>query len=280
MVRFKFWQLLGIDLAADEAIAQGRVTVNNEVAFPGTKVRYGDIIKLDSQIQYNWEERILHAQYMPSASFDEQKFLYLKYWKPIGVTCTNDLNDKDNIIQSGKFSLYPQRIFTVGRLDKDSSGLILLTSDGRVNNALLSSKMIKEKVYIVEMDKIPREDQIEQLSSGVMITTSIQRDSGSKEVTAKTLPCEVLSLSKIKLKNSHYLRGIKENPRLLQITLIEGRNRQIRKMAEAVGLNVVALHRVTFAGITLKGLSEGNSLELSEKEMKIIQSALSQAEKK
>ncbi len=132
--------------AADEAIAQGRVTVNNEVAFPGTKVRYGDIIKLDSQIQYNWEERILHAQYMPSASFDEQKFLYLKYWKPIGVTCTNDLNDKDNIIQSGKFSLYPQRIFTVGRLDKDSSGLILLTSDGRVNNALLSSKMIKEKV--------------------------------------------------------------------------------------------------------------------------------------
>lgn len=67
---------------------------------------------------------------------------------------------------------------------------------------------------------------------------------------------------------------------MLQITLIEGRNRQIRKMAEAVGLNVVALHRVTFAGITLKGLSEGNSLELSEKEMKIIQSALSQAEKK
>lgn len=132
--------------AADEAIAQGRVTVNNQVAFPGTKVRYGDIIKLDSHIQYNWEERILNAQYMPSATFDEQKFLYLKYWKPIGVTCTNDLNDKDNIIQSGKFSLYPQRIFTVGRLDKDSSGLILLTSDGRVNNALLSSKMIKEKV--------------------------------------------------------------------------------------------------------------------------------------
>lgn len=63
------------------------------------------------------------------------------------------------------------------------------------------------------MDKIPREGQIEQLSSGVMITTSIQRDSGSKEVTGKTLPCEVLSLSKIKLKNSHYLRGIKENPR-------------------------------------------------------------------
>lgn len=131
--------------AADDAIAQGRVTVNNIKASPGMKVRFGDVIRLDSQV-HNWEERIRNTHFLPSESFDEQKFVYLKYWKPIGVTCTNDLSDRDNIIQFGKFSLYPQRLFTVGRLDKDSSGLILLTSDGRVNNALLNSKMIKEKV--------------------------------------------------------------------------------------------------------------------------------------
>jgi 16S rRNA U516 pseudouridylate synthase RsuA-like enzyme len=72
--------------------------------------------------------------------------VYLKYWKGRGVTCTSDTSDKSNIITAGRFDLFPQRLFTVGRLDKDSTGIILLTSDGRVNNAMLSPAVKKEKV--------------------------------------------------------------------------------------------------------------------------------------
>lgn len=122
------------------------------------------------------------------------------------------------------------------------------------------------------MDKIPTTTQIDQLSKGVTITTEVQRDRGKKSITAKTLPCNVLPISKV--KNTHYLKGIDINPRMIQITLIEGRNHQIRKMAEAVDLMVTRLHRVSFAGITLKGLSEGNSMELTEREMGVIQRAI------
>jgi 23S rRNA-/tRNA-specific pseudouridylate synthase len=132
--------------AADSAILENRVTVNGRFAKPGDKVRFGDVIMLDNQKVTDWEELVEIKKQLPSSSFDEQDFLYLKYWKPVGITCTSDVSDPNNIIKYGKFCLYSQRIFTVGRLDKDSSGLILLTSDGRVNNALLNSKFNKEKV--------------------------------------------------------------------------------------------------------------------------------------
>ena len=74
------------------------------------------------------------------------RFVYLKYWKPRGVTSTSDPSDPTNIIKAGAFNMFPQRLFTVGRLDKDSTGLILLTSDGRVNNAMLRPSLKKEKV--------------------------------------------------------------------------------------------------------------------------------------
>lgn len=94
----------------------------------------------------HWEGVAEAKKVAPSLTLEDRSFIYLKYWKPRGVTCTSDMSDKTNIIKAGQFDLFPQRVFTIGRLDKDSTGLILLTSDGRVNQALLSPSTKKEKV--------------------------------------------------------------------------------------------------------------------------------------
>lgn len=257
--------------AADDAISAQLVTVNSRPAVCGTKVRPGDIVQYKGVVQH-WRATAVAKQKQPEQKLERRDLIYLKYWKPVGVTCTSDPSDPSNIIAAGKFQLLPQRVFNVGRLDKDSSGLILLTSDGRVNNALLSSHRNKEKTYVVETQTRASDEHIAQMAKGVVITTPIQRDSGkspsgskTSDVTARTLPCYVKRVnptSAISGKN------------LLQFTLREGRNRQIRRMAEAVGLTVVALHRTSFAGIGLKGVSEGNWAELSADEMRIIQKSL------
>lgn len=253
--------------ACEDAIREGRVIINGEQAILGDKVSFGDKIHLDGR-QIKWENSIQLKLSDISINSDSRELIYLKYWKPQGVLCTTDLTKPNNIIKQGKFDLFPQRLFTVGRLDRDSSGLILLTSDGRINNALLNKSFKKEKHYYVEMDRAPSNDQILQLSQGVKISTPIQRDHGNKILTAKTLPCYVTRplisplCTKTNIANS------------LHFILTEGRNRQIRRMSEAVGLNVKLLHRTQFAGISLKGLKEGDWLELNEKEMKIIKSAL------
>jgi 23S rRNA pseudouridine2604 synthase len=253
---------------ADDAISEGRVTINNEVASNGRKVKKRDVVRLDGKIQH-WEGVAEAKKVAPSLILEDRSFIYVKYWKTTGVTCTSDLGDKSNIIKAGSFDLFPQRLFTVGRLDKDSSGLILLTSDGRVNEAMLSPQTKKEKVYNVEFDRTPTDAQITSLCQGVLITTIAQRDSrtgssgskSAKPLTAKTRPCKVFRIGGPQSKK-------------VEFTLTEGRNRQIRKMAEAIGLTVTKLHRTTFGGIGLKGLSEGNWSEFTEKEMEIIQSAL------
>lgn len=130
---------------ADDAVNEGRVTINGSQAKIGDRVKIGDIVRLDGKIQ-RWESVAIAKQSRPSKTLEDRDFVYLKYWKPPDVTCTSDLSDKSNIITKGNFQLFPQRLFTVGRLDKDSTGLILLTSDGRVNNAILSPSMSKEKV--------------------------------------------------------------------------------------------------------------------------------------
>jgi 23S rRNA-/tRNA-specific pseudouridylate synthase len=137
--------------AADTAIAEGRVTVNGVQAIAGQKVHTGDIVRLDGKIQ-RWESTAKAKMKSPSLTMDDQDFIYLKYNKPVGVTCTNEQSDKSNIISKGRFDLLPQRVFTVGRLDKDSCGLILLTSDGRVNNALLHKSNKQEKVRQMNVD--------------------------------------------------------------------------------------------------------------------------------
>ena len=98
----------------------------------------------------HWEEAAEAKKEAPSAALENRSFIYVKYWKPVGVTCTSDPSDKTNIIKAGQFDLFPQRLFTVGRLDKDSTGLILLTSDGRVNQAMLSPATKREKVAFLQ----------------------------------------------------------------------------------------------------------------------------------
>lgn len=246
--------------AADEAVAAGRVTVNGKtVTSAGFRVHFNDDVKLDGKKQH-WQSAAKAKLMSPETEFDEQTFLYLKYWKPIGVTCTSDPKDPANIISQGKFNILPQRVFTVGRLDRDSSGLILLTSDGRVNAGFLHRSKSKEKVYEVTTDQPITNTQLQQLRDGIVITTPVQRDRGSGNfMTARTLPCEVTRLAKNRVT----------------MTLIEGRNRQIRRMMEALDLSVTALHRTSFAGITLKGLARpGVWKELSTEEMAVIRGAL------
>ena len=249
---------------ADEAIAEGRVTVNDvQVTSAGLRVQRGDVVKLDGKKQH-WMGKATAQKYIPAKSRDDRKLVYVKYYKPRGVTSTSDPNDVSNIITAGRFELFPQRLFTVGRLDKDSTGLILLTSDGRVNNALLSPGSKKQKKYDVMLDKRMSDEHMETLRKGVVITTPVQRESGrSRQMTAKTLPCEIV---RSRPKDGSCTR--------LQFTLVEGRNRQIRRMCEALGYDVVVLHRTEFAGIKLKGIGENEWSELDEDEMKVIISAI------
>ena len=254
--------------AADAAITENKVTINSYPATIGSRVRKGDIVKYNGVVQ-NWRSVAVARNVRPSKAVESREFIYIKYWKPVGVTCTSDMKDSTNIISAGNFNLLPQRVFNVGRLDKESSGIILMTSDGRVNNAMLNSKCYKEKTYIVNTNIPASDEQILRLSTGVVITTPIQRDcskssSKSAEVTALTLPCYV---KRIPVSATHGVNA-------LQITLREGRNRQIRRMAEAVGLRVDRLHRTSFAGIGLKGVSVGNWAELTSHEMNIIIKAI------
>ena len=196
----------------------------------------------------------------PAARLENRRLVYLKYWKPRGVTSTSDRNIPSNIIAAGRFELFPQRLFTVGRLDKDSTGLILLTSDGRVNNALLGPRSGKPKRYEVLLNARPSDEHLQTLRDGVVITTPVQREKGrSRDVTAKTKPCQV---QRICSKQASCTR--------VEFTLTEGRNRQIRRMCAALGYEVLALHRTSFAGIELKGLGENEWLELTDAEMKVI----------
>jgi hypothetical protein len=143
--------------SADAALAAGRVSVNGRIATVGEKVIPGDVIRLDDCEVIGWEG-LLQArltspvnqieQHTSADPSNDTPFIYIKYWKPMGVTCTTDEKDRTNILRAGRFQdHFPNcRLFPVGRLDKDSTGLILLTSDGRVNNALLRKQYCKEKV--------------------------------------------------------------------------------------------------------------------------------------
>lgn len=152
------------------------------------------------------------------------------------------------------------RLFPVGRLDKESTGLLLLTSDGRLPNAALRHRAGQPKLYRVTADRPVRPADVEQLAAGVVITTVAQRDRGpGKPLTAPTLPCRVQA----------DLRGDPSGCTLL-VELKEGRNRQIRRMLEALGYETRALHRLAFLGLGLEGLQEGQWAELGEREMRVV----------
>jgi 23S rRNA pseudouridine2604 synthase len=264
---------------ADRMIQDGRVAVNGEVSFGDMVVPFVDEISLDGNIIKDWEAmngiviqaasnaiKTLGEENRPSppslTTIYENTFEYVKYYKPTGVICTTDQRIKGNIIDAlTQTSGYrpKHRVYPVGRLDKDSTGLILITSDGRLPNASLRREQKQPKVYRVRVDQPLQPNHLDELRSGVVITTVAQRDGKSKTLTARTKPCIITSL------------GVRD----VEITLQEGRNRQIRKMMGALGYEVIRLHRVGFGEIALDGdMKPGDWRELDDKELTWIRSIL------
>lgn len=172
-------------------------------------------------------------------------FVYFKLHKPKGyVTTSSDDKDRKTVLNLMRGVKY--RIFPIGRLDYDTEGLLLLTNDGDLTNILTHPKNCVEKTYIANIEGVVSDEEIKQLSSGV--------DIGGYT----TKPCSVLLISRDD-KNTK-----------LEITISEGKNRQVKKMIEAVGKNVAFLKRVSVGEIKLGGLARGEYKELNKKELQYI----------
>lgn len=213
--------------AADKLIEQGRVTVNGKIPEMGTKISADDEVHVNGKL----------------VGKKKGKPVYLAFNKPIGIVCTTDTRvEKDNIID---YLNYPTRIFPIGRLDKPSEGLILLTNDGDIVNKILRSKNNNEKEYIVTVDRLVNPDFVERMRNGVPILDRI------------TKKCEVEKLS------NHTFR----------IVLTQGLNRQIRRMCDYLGYEVTALKRVRIMNILLD-VPVGKYRELTAKELKELNALL------
>jgi len=203
---------------ADRLIESGAVTINGRVAKLGDRVTPQDIIAR-------------HGRTIPWGRAP----VYLKYHKPVGVTTTSEPHVARNIIAEIG---YPERIFPIGRLDKDSSGLILLTNDGDIVNDILRTEFGHEREYVVDVDRPFDRRFVEQMSRGVMVLDSL------------TKRCRVEPMTATRFR----------------IILTEGRNRQIRRMCQALGYRVTRLHRVRIMHITIAGLAVGRWKALTEEE--------------
>lgn len=269
---------------ADALIAAGRVMVNGQVVQDmGRRVLpHVDKISLDGKKWSGWEGSVTKSNHRVGQSACDDGDEYIKFWKPVGVTSTTDRKISGNLLDAldGRFkgkgsrrilnrgSNYrdpiSKRIFSVGRLDKDSSGLLLMTSDGRIPDAVLRKKWKQPKVYDVVIDKPIRPRHVEQLREGFVIRTDRIKNGRHTQLTAPTLPCQVEVST--------------QSPCHLVITLIEGRNRQIRVMLDTLGYHVVQLHRKEFLGISLQGLyGPGDWKRLNKKEQTILNAAVQRA---
>lgn len=233
---------------SDNFIANGRVIINERIAKSGERVFPGDIVKLDGN-QVNWERLTVDVSI--------NDFIYIKHWKAENVACTTDSSIPNNIIDRIiGFEDVQDRMFPVGRLDEASTGLILLTSDGRLPNTVLGAEKQCTKDYIVTPDDYVSDDHVDQLRQGVVITTVASRDRQvRKKSVSRSLPCHIE----------------RQNGKNLLIRLQEGRNRQIRKMLGALGYTTRKIHRIAFMNITLEGLEgPGDSILLNSEEMATI----------
>ncbi len=194
---------------ADEWIENGRVKINNTIAQKGNRVFENDNVTID--------DKPIKIKPAP---------VYIAFNKPPGITCTTDLKDRDNIID---FINYPKRIFPIGRLDKPSSGLILLTNDGDIVNEILRVENNHEKEYIVKVNKPITPEFIQQMSKGLPILATI------------TKKCKVQKISSNTFK----------------IILTQGLNRQIRRMCEYLNYKVITLKRVRIMNLKIDGINEG-----------------------
>ncbi|WP_341836385.1 23S rRNA pseudouridine(2604) synthase RluF [Chitinophaga pollutisoli] len=217
--------------AADDLITQGRVLLNDKPATLGNRYKPGDTVEVDGSL-------ITAAK--------KEKRVYLALNKPVGITTTTELHIKDNIIS---FVGYPQRIFPIGRLDKDSEGLIFLTNDGDIINKILRAANHHEKEYIVRVNKPINTAFIQQMSQGVPILDTY------------TLPCKVQMTGR----------------QTFRITLTQGLNRQIRRMCEYLGYAVTGLQRVRIMNVRLDKLPVGKWRHLTETELATLKESISES---
>jgi len=214
---------------ADRMIEEGRVTVDGRLAKTGMRVRPDQEIKVGKKvISAGQEEEVLLAVY-----------------KPPGVICTTDQREKRNIVD---YVGYPVRIYPIGRLDKDSEGLILMTNIGSLVNKMMRSANCHEKEYLVTVHKPVTNAFLERMSKGVRIR---KEEKGEVLLDAMTRPCRVEKLGKCSFR----------------IILTQGLNRQIRRMCEALGYRVTRLKRVRVLNIELKGMRPGTWRKVTEAEL-------------
>ncbi|TBM98853.1 23S rRNA pseudouridine(2604) synthase RluF [Hyunsoonleella flava] len=219
---------------ADKLIAAGRVTINGVVPEMGTKIAPNDVVAVDGETIKNTKDR----------------FVYLAFNKPVGIVCTTDTSvEKDNIID---FINYSKRIFPIGRLDKPSEGLILLTDDGDIVNKILRASNNHEKEYIVTVDKPISQTFINRMAGGIYL----------EELKQTTKKCEVEKLGRTKFK----------------IILTQGLNRQIRRMCDYLNYEVQTLKRVRIMNIKLD-IPVGQYRELTKDEFRTLSKLISDSKK-
>lgn len=204
---------------ADKLVESGQVTINGVRAVLGSQAEEGDDVRINGR---RLDEK-------------KEKHVYIALNKPVGITSTTESHIQGNIVD---FVGHAERIFPIGRLDKDSEGLILLTSDGDIVNRILRSEGRHEKEYIVTVDRPITDAFVRGMSSGVKILGEM------------TLPCTITRMSE----------------RTFRIILTEGKNRQIRRMCSAFGYEVRKLQRIRIMNIRLGSQKVGTWRDLTEQE--------------
>lgn len=204
---------------ADRLAEAGEILVNGKTALPGIQVETGDTVLVKGQKVVPEEEKV-----------------YLAFYKPRGIVCTAEKREKNNVID---YLSYPVRIYPVGRLDKDSEGLLLMTNDGAIVNGIMRARNRHEKEYQVEVNRPVTPEFLKQMAEGVPILDTVTR------------PCKIHQTSE---------RGF-------TIVLTQGLNRQIRRMCEYFGFRVTKLKRVRIMNIRIDGLKKGEYRSLTQKEL-------------
>lgn len=204
---------------ADRLIETGRVTVDGQRAQTGMRIVPGQVVKVGNKVVSKQDEMIV-----------------LAVNKPRGIVCTEERRERDSIV---RFLNYPVRVTYIGRLDKDSHGLLLMTNNGDIINKMMRAANKHEKEYKVTVDKEITEDFLKKMASGVPILDTVTR------------PCTVKKIGKY----------------TFSIILTQGLNRQIRRMCEALGYEVKDLLRVRVMNITLDGLKNGQYRKLTDQEL-------------
>lgn len=218
---------------AEELIVQGKVRVNGKVVTElGVKVSSKDTVEVEGKI------------------LEKENKVYYLFYKPKGMICSmHDEHHRPCVADA--FVNVPERVYPVGRLDYDSTGLLMMTNDGEFANLIMHPRSHLEKSYEVTIDGLITGDKLHQLETGIYLDG------------VKTLPCKIKVTGK----------DMEHKTTMLEIHLVEGKNRQVRRMFELVGFNVKRLHRYQCGCLDLKGLKPGQYRRIKPQEVKLLKHA-------